>query len=187
MAGTHADITERRQMEAALRVSLAVVKRHDAQMIALNRMSDLLLSCRSREETYAIIADSAERLFADVTGALAVVDEAGAELHRVAAWGDPDGLSPTFSLHDCWALRRGQPHEVAPWRTDLDCRHFPEDPPPLSLCLPLTVRGTTLGLLHVSTRDALSEAQFQELRTLAIAVSESIKLALSNLQLQEGC
>jgi PAS domain S-box-containing protein len=186
MAGTHTDITERRQMEEALRVSLAEVRRHDAQMVALNQMNDLLLSCRSREEAYAVIADSAEALFVGLTGALAVVDETGAELHRVAAWGDPNGLSAAFSLHHCWGLRRGQSHEVGPLRADIDCQHFPEGPPPTSLCIPLTVRGATLGLLHVSTRETLTEAQFRELRTLAITVSESIKLALSNLKLQEG-
>ena len=54
-----------------------------------------------------------------------------------------------------------------------------------SLCIPLTVRGATLGLLYLSTRDALTEVQFRELRTLAITVTESITLALSNLKLQE--
>ena len=171
--------------EEALRISLAAVQRHDALMVALNQMNDLLLSCRSGEEAYAIIGHSAEALFAPLTGALAAVDAAGTELHRVAAWGRPDGLSPTFSLHECWALRRGQPHEVDPAHADIDCQHFPDRPPPTYLCLPLNVRGATLGLLHVSADEALTELPFRELRTLAMTVSESIKLALSNIKTQE--
>ena len=179
------DITDRRHAEEALRMSLATVQRHDAQMVALNQMNDLLLSCRSREEAYAIIGHSAAALFAPLTGALAVVDDAGADLRRVAAWGRPDGLPPTFLLHDCWALRRGQPHEVQPAQADIDCRHFSDRPPPTYLCIPLNVRGTTLGLLHISADEALTPARFQELRILTITVSESIKLALSNIKSQE--
>lgn len=185
IAGTHTDLTDRRQMEEALRVSLVEVQRHDAQMVMLNRMNDLLLSCETREEAYGIIAESAKALFAHYTGCLAVGAGPGSDLRIVADWGQPDSLSPIFSAHDCWALRRGELHEVGPARDELDCRHFVDRPPPNYLGMPLNVRGEMLGLLHVGASEVLTETQFRELRTLATAVSESIKLALSNLKLQE--
>ena len=186
IAGTHTDLTDRRQMEEVLRVSLAEVQRHDAQMVVLNRMNDLLLSCETREEAYGIIADSAQTLFAPYAGGLAVGAGPGADLRLVAAWGDSDWLAPMFSPNDCWALRRGELHEVGPDRDELDCRHFVGRPLPNYLGIPLNVRGEMLGLLHVGAGEILTEAQFQELRTVTIAVSESIKLALSNLKLQEA-
>lgn len=40
-------------------------------------------------------------------------------------------------------------------------------------------------MLHVRAKEALADDQPQKVRTLAITVSESIRLALSNLKLQE--
>lgn len=187
MAGTHTDITERRRMEEALRVSLVTAERHDAWMVALNRLNELLLSCETRAEAYAIITRSAGRLFAGTSGALAVRGEgAAAELRVVATWGDPGALPATFPLDDCWALRRGEVHEVMEPSRIVLCRHLIDPRPPPHLCVPLMVRGETLGLLHISVREALTAAPFGDLCTLAVAVGESIKLVLSNLRLQES-
>jgi PAS domain-containing protein len=182
----HEDITAQKMAENALRSRLMEVHRHDAQMIVLNQMNDFLLSCETREEAYAIIACSAEALFTPYAGGLVVSNGSATDLRVVAVWGNSDSLSPFFSLRDCWGLRRGELHEVAPSQAEMDCRHFLDHPPPTYLCAPLNVRGATLGLLHVNASAALTEAQLQELRTLTIAVSESIKLALSNLKLQEA-
>ena len=54
------------------------------------------------------------------------------------------------------------------------------------MCVPLNVLGVALGLLHIGTDAALTDRQSQELSTLAVTVSESIKLALSNIRLQEA-
>jgi len=175
-----------RASEEALKVSLAELQRHDAQMVALNQMNGLLLSCDTHAEAYAVIAHGAALLFAPYAGGLAVNNGSPTELHRVAAWGDPERLAPGFLLRDCWALRRGQPHEVDPSREEPDCRHFPGPAPTSYVCVPLNVRGTTLGLLHIGADEALSAVQFRELRTLAVTVGESIKLALSNLRLREA-
>jgi len=123
-----------------------------------------------------------------MSGMLAVVATNDAEdLRCVAVWGDTENMLPlTFSPHECWALRRGKLHEVTSESDALSCQHFLTDhAPPMSLCIPLTVRGMTLGLLHISGNTALDTNRCRELRTLAIAVSESIKLALSNLQFQQ--
>lgn len=52
------------------------------------------------------------------------------------------------------------------------------------MCVPLNVRGVTLGLLHIGIDAALTDGQVQELRTLAVTVSASIKLGLANIRLQ---
>ena len=83
-------------------------------------------------------------------------------------------------------MRRGHPHEVGPAADEIACRHFPTQPPPAYVCVPLNVRGASLGLLHIAAAEPLTAPQFRELRTLAVTVGESIKLALSNLRLQEA-
>jgi PAS domain S-box-containing protein len=186
MAGTITDISDRRHAEEALRASLAEMQRHDAWMVALNRMNDLLLACETREEAYPIIAQGAAALFAPHAGGLAVIEGQAAELRWVGRWGATGRLPPSFQADDCWALRRGKTHAVAPDRAEIACRHFLGDPPPSALCVPLSVRGALLGLLHIHAEMALDDRELDDLRTLATTVSESVKLALSNIVLREA-
>ncbi len=180
------DVTERKAAEAALRASLADVQRHNARMITLNRTNDLLLSCMTLEEAYMVIGRGAGRLFAGYHGALAVPDETSESKSRVVAtWGDLTAVPATFPLDHCRALRSGAIYEVPDPAGGARCTHLRE-PPPAHLCVPLTVHGETLGLLHLGAGELLTEERFADLRTLAIAFSEAIKLALSNIRLQEA-
>jgi diguanylate cyclase (GGDEF)-like protein/PAS domain S-box-containing protein len=186
MAGTHTDVTDRHLIEETLCDTLLGVQRHDDQMTVLNRMNDLLLSCETRGEAYEIIARGAARLFDDCVGGLAIREDTSPDLRVMATWGDAPILPVTFSPRDCWALRRGGPYEIGDPAHGVSCRHFSRPPTHAYLCLPLVVRGEIVGLLHVSADGALAEEQFRESRTLAVTVGESIKLALSNLKLQEA-
>ncbi len=180
------DITDRRHAEEALVVSLEALRRHDQQMIQLNRLNERLLSCETRDEAYAVIARSVGDLLSGRSGALAIIDAADAtRLRVVATWGDLQDFPDSFPLDDCWAMRCGSFHEVTGSATPTQCRHFLHAPPSAYFGVPLTVRGETLGLLHVNLPDVLDEEQHQELHNITLAVSESIKLALSNLRLQE--
>ena len=189
----YVDISERKQAEtsrqaaeAALRDTLAEIQRHDAHMTALNRMNHLLLACDTREEAYQIITRAAGRLFDACPGALAILDdEDPTRLRTVAAWGETGLLSAEFNLTHCWALRRGEVHEVADAATGAQCRHFEQSPVSGYLCLPLNMRGQIRGLLHVGAPSFQTDVQRQEWRTLAVAVSEVVKLALSNIELRE--
>jgi diguanylate cyclase (GGDEF)-like protein len=60
-------------------------------------------------------------------------------------------------------------------------------PPPTSRSLhfPLRVRERTLGVVQVSVDDALPSAELETIQTLATAVTESLKLALSHLELED--
>ena len=182
----HVDITERRRAENALRCSLAEIQRHDAQMMALNRMNDLLLSCETCEEAYAVIALSAEQLFTPYNGGLAICRQDATELERVVSWGSVCSLKKTFRLDDCWALRRGGPYEFTNPARDLRCQRYGGGPKDAYLCVPLMAQNQTLGLLQVSTGGGLPDPVFREMKTLALTVSKSIKLALSNLRLREA-
>ncbi|HRY19703.1 MAG TPA: diguanylate cyclase [Candidatus Competibacteraceae bacterium] len=185
MAGTNTDIHDRRCMEEKLQTTLVELRRHNIQIAAANRMDGLLLSCETPREAYEIIARSAEVLFADHAGGLAVSEENTSVLRLVARWGNGCALPPALTLDQCWALRRGEPYEVIDPAYGVYCPHFSSCPAYAYFCLPLTVRGKILGLLHISAGRALSSEQLEELRNLAIKVGESTKLALSNLKLRE--
>jgi diguanylate cyclase (GGDEF)-like protein/PAS domain S-box-containing protein len=186
------DITNRQQAEKDFRKTheelLALVtelKKVESEMKLLNRMNDLLQTCTTQEEAYQVTGFMMSELCAGRNGFLAIFNASDQNLQRVAYWGDEPQVEARFSLEDCWALRRGQPHGVTDPRGGLLCRHFVHPPGICYLCVPLTVQGETLGLLCLmGVAVKKGELQVRE-QQLALMVGEAIKLSLSNLKLRE--
>jgi len=186
------DITEPKQSAESARKTndelMALVtelQRRDSEMQSLISMDDLLQSCTTQEEAYKVVALAGGELFGGQAGCLAVVHAWDQYLEIVARWGDGPLGEPIFSLEDCWALRRGQLHEVADPQAGLLCRHFVRQSETSYLCVPLTVQGETLGVFCLVGAPAkTSKHQVSHLQ-LAVTVSESIKLSFSNLKLRE--
>jgi diguanylate cyclase (GGDEF)-like protein/PAS domain S-box-containing protein len=186
------DITARKHAEARAQSTneelLALVEElqwRDKEMHLLNHMNDLLQSCVTQAEAYQVITLSAEELFPGHTGCLAILNAKNQRLEVAACWGPGSIMEPSFSLEDCWALRRGQLHEVADPQTGLLCRHFAQVPQAGYLCLPLTVQGEIFGTLCVMD-NIVHKGKYQlGLQHMAVTVSETIKLSLSNLKLRD--
>ena len=185
------DITARKQAENGIRTandeltaSVAELQRRDEEMKSLIHLNDLLQSCTTQAEAYQVIAHVAVELFVGQSGCLAIMYGADQPLETVACWGDTTALKTSFSLEDCWALRRGKLHEVSDPRVDLLCHHFVPEPQAGYLCVPLIVQNGTIGLLCLSSagKRAIGSITRQQ---LAVAVGETIKLSLYNLKLRE--
>lgn len=186
------DITARKQVEEGIRtandellVLVAELKKRDEEMKSLNRLNDLLQSCTTQAEAYKVIALVAGELFAGQNGCLAILHAEDPYFEAVARWGDEEPVEPIFSLEDCWALRRGQLHEVIDPQASLLCRHFVHQPEIGYLCVPLTVQRETLGLFCLVGAPARRVEYQVSQQQLAVTVTEAIKLSLSNLKLRE--
>jgi diguanylate cyclase (GGDEF)-like protein len=186
------DITARKRAEARVQLAndelLALVDElqwRDREMQLLNHMNDLLQSCMTQVEAYQVITLTAGDLFPGQNGCLAILHASDQHLEVVARWGTEAIIESTFSLQDCWALRRGQLHQVVDPQAGLLCQHFVYSPQTGYLCLPLTVQGETLGVLCLidsATRKGKHQLGLQQ---LAVTIGETIKLSLSNLKLRD--
>ena len=186
------DITARKHAEALVQTSneelLVLVDElqwRDKEMQLLNHLNDLLQSCLTQDEAYQVIALSATELFRGHNGCLAIMNGTDQRLEVVARWGPDAIVASAFSLKDCWALRRGQPHEVSDPQTGLMCQHFVHTPLVGYLCLPLTVQGETLGLLCMFDHTSHKSKYQLGLQQLSVTFGETIKLSLSNLKLRD--
>lgn len=186
------DITARKQAEVDFQKAneelvglVAELQRRDREMQVVNRMNDLLLACMTQEEAYQVTVLIAGELFAGQSGGLAILHPSGRYLELVAQWGNETILEASFSLQDCWAMRRGQPHEVTDPTSGLLCHHFSRAPQSGSVCVPLSVHGETLGVFILLGIAAWNEPHRESQHQLAVMVGEAIKLALSNLRLRE--
>jgi len=186
------DITARKKAEADFQkaneelVALVTeLQRRDSEMQVLNRMNDLLRACNTQEEAYQVVALTASELFPGQNGGLAVLHPSRQYLETVARWGQEMTVEPLFSSEDCWAMRRGQPHEVGDIGSGLLCRHFIQPMHSGYLCVPLTVQGETLGVLSLVGDAMWKDSHRASQQQLAVMVGEAIKLSLSNLRLRE--
>jgi len=185
------DITARKHAEENLRkvndellASVAGLQRRDEEMKLLIRLNDLLQSCTTQAEAYRVVAHVAVELFAEQSGCLAILYALDQHLETVARWGDETAVKSSFSLEDCWALRRGKLHEVSDARTDLLCHHFVHQPQAGNLCVPLIVKSGTTGVLCLTGAAGKVIGSITR-QQLAVAVGETIKLSLYNLKLRE--
>lgn len=189
-AGLSEQISERKRAEEALQQAneklmgwLKELEQRTHEIKLLNEMGDLLQTCFTAEEAYAVIAQSAQKFFPDGIGALSVIRTAQNLVEVVAAWGPSQATETVFAPDECWALRRGRIHAVKDTRTGLVCKHLRDPLPAGYLCVPMMAHGETLGALH------LCETQLGQLndpkQRLTATVAEHIALALANLRLHE--
>lgn len=184
------DITDRKQIEAEaqeaneeLMALVAEMKKRDQEMQQLTRMNDLLQACSTKNEAYQVITLITGELFAGRVGCLAILHPWDQHFEVVARWGCEGPMETIFSWQDCWAMRRGQVHEVVNPQDGLLCSHFIYPPETCYICVPLMVQGETLGSLCLLGGE-LKGGHFVD-RQLAVAMGEGIKLALSNIELRE--
>ena len=186
------DISERMRAKDSLRKAneelsalVLELQKHDREMRLINRMNDLLQACKTQEEAYQVIALAVGELFAGQSGGLAILNDSGQCLETFARWGAEPLMESVFSLQDCWAMRRGQQHEVTDPQTSVICRHLVHPPKTGYLCVPLVVQGETLGLFTLDTPAGMDYEHASSRRQLVVTVGEGIKLCLSNLKLRE--
>jgi diguanylate cyclase (GGDEF)-like protein/PAS domain S-box-containing protein len=186
------DISERMRAKDSLRkaneelsASVDELQKHDREMRLINRLNDLLQACKTQEEAYRVIASAMGELFSGQSGGLAILHASGQYLETFARWGEDALLESIFSLDDCWAMRRGQAHEVTNPQSSVICNHFVRPQKTSYLCLPLVVQGETLGLFHLGIPAGMNFDHATSWMQLVVTVGEGIKLSLSNLKLRE--
>ncbi len=161
------------------------LQNRDREMKMINQMNDLLQSCKTPEEAYQVIGMSSGELFNDHNGGLAILHDSGQFLETTAFWGDKQMLESVFTLEDCWAMRRGQLHEVTDIHASMVCQHFTQPPIIGYLCFPLVVQGETLGLFYQETPSGLTLDQTLNWKQKSMTIAEGIKISLSNLRLRK--
>jgi len=194
------DITGRKRTEQDLQRAneklaewVRELEQRSQQAILLNEMGNLLQSCLTPGEIYAVLDQYAGRLFPKLTGGLYVFTGSYELLEKVVGWGrppqSPGGMQSQDELtpQDCWALRRGRAHVVSNPASQLCCHHLAGAPGGAGilpyLCLPLGAHGEIMGLFYLQ-QDSTQPIQSGEV--FAGLVAERAALALANLKLREA-
>lgn len=181
------DITETRRAAAelvaaneALVRQVTALEQRTREITLLAELGELLASCQTTEDAYAIIAELGASLFPGASGKVMLLDDGG-QADLLSAWGDHTA-GGQFERGDCWALRRGRPHVVRDTSVGLVCPHLHGRLPAAYLCIPLVAQDDVLGIFHLAQEHgSLGDGRQQ----LATTVAEHIALALANLRLRE--
>lgn len=175
-----------------LREEVIEKEARNREISLLSEMVAVLQSCLTTDEAYAVITLFVRRLFPGDVGALCIVKPGQPFVEVVLVWGGALSNERIFAPDDCWALRRGNVHMVKDPETGMGCSHLRAVPQAGYLCVPMVAQGETLGLLILANGDhelTYAEEQrsrrMEHKRRMAVALSEQVALALSNLMLRD--
>jgi len=196
LVGIAEDITKRKQEEQMLaeaheKLNAALRKAeeqaHDSTK--LTELVDILQSCQTVEEAYAIAASVLNGTFSSPAGALCITSSSRNIVEAVSVWGTDPATERAFGPDHCWALRRGKINRVKDAGSPMRCPHVQGFPADGYLCAPLAAQGETLGVLYLELPPTDSSAGADPVNVLerqVTAVGERLSLALANLRLREA-
>lgn len=186
------DVSERREATRRLNTTIDEMARRTKEITLLSELADLLYSCHNVSEAYEVVTRFIPMLLPELSGALYIIDDAGANLQSVGSWGSQPPEETVFSPEDCVAVRRGLAYTSKADESALFCRHLPEGKPDISFCMPLAAQGETFGLLHLQVNsdtdatagqqndiDATPRPDFSE------TIAKQVSMALASLRSKE--
>jgi diguanylate cyclase len=159
------------------------------QAALLSEADDLLQSCLTVDEAYGIGIRYFEKQLPMMNGAIFVIQQGRNIAETAQRWGSPAVRAESFSMEECWGLRRGKINSTLGSDPKLACEHIGPIVPDYAICVPMMAHGETLGFLYLDTgidnkpsgTKPLTESQERIVRTLA----EHLSLAVANLNLRE--
>ena len=152
----------------------------------LSELGEMLQGCRSLGEAASGLSASLPRLLQTPTGTISLINASQNLVEPVAMWGEAVASGESvFAPDDCWALRRGQAYPPAGSTPAFRCKHLPPHADgsgcDAHVCLPLIAQGEMLGIMTLSSSEAIGD----DARAVALAAAEQVSMALANLKLQE--
>ncbi|MEH6459407.1 diguanylate cyclase [Chitinimonas sp. JJ19] len=162
------------------------LEEHNYQMAILSRMSSALQVCVDSGEFFGVVGKYAHQLFPEHAGAIYVYHPSRDLLERMVSWLSPASDTQLFEPLQCWAIRRGQIHEVSDCSKAPVCQHLQQDVTGAYLCLPLMAGGEPVGILYLEAPAEGGEPFSTGLRQLANALAEQVALAVTNMNLREN-
>ncbi|MFA5645515.1 MAG: sensor domain-containing diguanylate cyclase [Candidatus Ratteibacteria bacterium] len=180
---------EEKGLETNLRLEALVekMKEQSRKNMLLAEMKNLLQACETIEESPPIISSYMNQIFSNEHGALYLFNPSRNNLELISKWGAfPEEPEAQAIIPDeCWALKKGAPHTSEHWE-GLRCPHIPKSFLRGNRCIPLSAKGSTLGLLCFLTSLEMSNTDTAtENKNFAIDLASQISLSLANLQLRE--
>ena len=153
----------------------------------------LFQACRTSDEVYRVTKDLFRRAFPKLSGGLWLISEARDVLETVVTWGEIRPKANHFDPAECWAMRRGRPHQVETHNAEepVTCDHYQADSAEWHHCLPLMASGETLGVLYVCGADADEVGDggtpiaFGYPNGALANVLESLSMAIANIRYQK--
>lgn len=199
---TLTDATARKQTEEALHQSnirltrwVRELEKHNLEASLFTQMSHALQRCRTVEETYPVIEKFLAQLFYGQSGGLYLLDADHTHLEAVAMWGNFPLPMLFMPRETCAVLHRNQTNtsnqHAATTNSKIayarfPCMHRQHTTNPISyMCVPLTVHGSTIGVLHLRKTSTDFYQEHNRWMRMANMVAEHISLTLTNLRLRE--
>lgn len=177
---------KRARLGLSEQVELMVASRTH-ELVAMNNMVELLQSCQAFDEAVQVTKTLLPDLFAGTSGSLLMRLEQDSLLRTTVQWGAQQSYpGQDYTDRDCWAIRRGKPHqcEVHDPSQDLICKHIAPTPGK-HVCIPLIAQGMTFGVLHLGV-DPGHDGDWENRREFATSVTEQLSISLANLRLRES-
>lgn len=157
------------------------------QIEILFEMTDLLQSSDTIKDAGMVLENATHRLLPNYAGAIYGFNKKHERLEITRKWGEFPSKEPVEALaaHRCWALKRGKLHINDRATGTLLCKHYTENAPTIEV--PMVARGSLHGLLILTlpAQNAQQTSGLEHDIRLAQAMSDSLSLALSNIELRE--
>ena len=181
--GIARDISQTKELDRQLQERIFDLTQTNKAKVQLAKINEFLQVCTSLEEAQAVIADLLKPLFPETHGAIYLVKNSQNLLDRIVQWGNSHSES-SFEPSECWAIRRGHPHQVYSNTPGLYCSHIDNAADlETTLCLPMIAKGETIGMLYLRFIHSLTIGE--SIQNIAETVAQNLAMSLANLKLQE--